>query len=187
MAAAEKIYKCGHCGATNDSLESLKQHMVDVHMPTAPQITPQFQPEPVEISHAGSVAVEKPMDLDADQTSVPEAAEKKGKFKCGHCGVIVTSMDGLKNHMIEAHVKDSETAKELSKPQNIPDKGKIDTKLASLQEPALGMTLFATFALAKIAERSQSSVESIPFDDSNDGDGFSEPTANKVELNFSVS
>lgn len=193
MAAAEKIYKCGHCGATNDSLESLKQHMVEVHMPAAPQISPQFHSEPVEISHPAAIAVGKPMEVDAEPPPpLSEPAEKKGKFKCGHCGVIVTSMDGLKNHMIEAHVKDSETAKELSKPQNIPDKG-THTQY-SLWNGGYNSCLyilsrfeFNFLFTAKKVEKSHSSVEAMPFDESNDGDGFSEPTANKVELNFSVS
>ena len=143
--ATEKIYKCGHCGTTNDSLESLKQHMLSSHMapqlhPTAAgdaqlsqqvvqqqvpqlgtqvvsQVVPQQVTSDIE-QESNSLVVTQPKTIDAAQTSqslmippVPPQpdvirAKPPGKFKCGHCGIIVTTMDKLKSHMLTTHVND---------------------------------------------------------------------------------
>lgn len=109
MATAEKIYKCGHCGTTNDSLESLKQHMLDVHMsgPVNPvnQVTQVTDDSPIkqspEPSTSSVVSVPKPVQV------TPQAEPKPaGRFKCGHCGIIVATMDKLKSHMLTTHVND---------------------------------------------------------------------------------
>lgn len=125
METTEKIYKCGHCGDTNDSLESLKQHMVSVHMPTqAPPIpTPVHRP-------AASTSGGDLMVVEADPSHLPIRQDRpikkptSSKFKCGHCGVVVNGLDGLKAHMLSDHVKDNETAKELAK-ADIPQKGEF--------------------------------------------------------------
>lgn len=126
MEATEKIYKCGHCGDTNDSLESLKQHMVSVHMPAQLPAATIHQQTPVASTSAPELMVIDAEQLQPNQLTVQQEPAKKSapaKFKCGHCGLLVNGLDGLKEHMLSAHVKDSETAKELAKAA-IPQKGK---------------------------------------------------------------
>jgi len=105
--ATDKIYKCGHCGTTNDSLDSLKQHMLEAHMSNPPS-----QPNaaagdslslPVEKPSTSSVvSVPKPVQ----PTDPPSEPKPAGRFKCGHCGIIVATMDKLKSHMLTTHVND---------------------------------------------------------------------------------
>lgn len=125
MNVTEKIYKCGHCGDTNDSLESLKEHMVSVHV--SGQQTRIIAGAVQQPAAAVASTSAEMMVIDTEQPApnpmpAPEPLKKPSKFKCGNCGILVGSMDELKSHMLSDHVKDSETAKELSKP-DIPQKG----------------------------------------------------------------
>lgn len=128
--ATEKIYKCGHCGTTNDSLESLKQHMLSTHMSSthlAPQLEPASGDAPMqqqvipqlisqETTESSSSIVthpkfgELPQVSHSQVSSHPGPTEMRtkppGRFKCGHCGIIVTTMDKLKSHMLTTHVND---------------------------------------------------------------------------------
>lgn len=113
-AAPDKIYKCGHCGMTNDSLESLKTHMLTAHMPTQPE-DPMSDPGEVAVPQVQTpvpTIISAPLDPStssvetqpkASTVSIP-AADKPGRYKCGHCGIIVASMDKLKSHMLTSHV-----------------------------------------------------------------------------------
>lgn len=134
MAAhPEKIYKCGHCGDVNESLESLKHHMVSMHMPS--QETPvssHMDTSMASTSHmdasmpstsSGDMPSTMVTDDEQSQASMSSLDRRPGKFKCGHCGIIVSYMDDLKSHMLTQHVKDQETAKEISKIDNVPEKG----------------------------------------------------------------
>ena len=113
-AAPDKIYKCGHCGMTNDSLESLKHHMLTAHMPTQPEDSLAAAGDATVPQQPVTAQVAIPIQPDPSTSSVetqpkaPEgiapATDKPGRYKCGHCGIIVASMDKLKSHMLTSHV-----------------------------------------------------------------------------------
>lgn len=123
QVTAEKIYKCGHCGATNDSLMSLKQHMVDVHMPNMQMHQTQQHQQPQSVQSQSMVEAPNISTDDSQTQSSFDAKRKTTKFKCGHCGILVASVDELRSHMLSDHVEDSELAKELAQSQNVPEKG----------------------------------------------------------------
>lgn len=107
-AQPDKIYKCGHCGMTNDSLESLKTHMLTAHMPAQPEAPAAAGDAPQQEE---AIPAQAPID---PSTSTVETApkappvvpntDKPGRYKCGHCGIIVASMEKLKSHMLTSHV-----------------------------------------------------------------------------------
>ncbi|XP_067932695.1 zinc finger protein 823-like isoform X2 [Watersipora subatra] len=197
--ATEKIYKCGHCGTTNDSLESLKQHMLNSHM--TPQLEPvsaasdsllpqqivsQVVPHIVPESTSSVIAHTKldeslhvnPLHM-APAPSQP-ITKPPGKFKCGHCGIIVTTMDKLKSHMLTTHVND----------QTGEYAGQRQQQVAS-QQPSDAQA--AVQAAAKAAMSSDSGMDGSlgvrgmdENEEAEDGDLGPEIQANKVELNFSV-
>lgn len=133
MATPEKIYKCGHCGTTNDSLESLKQHMLDAHMSGGAIHTGNVNPILSEASTSSIVSEPKHMEESSVMPSEPppplttlpgpDIPKEKppGKFKCGHCGIIVSTMDKLKSHMLTTHVSDQ--AGQHANQQHSPMKG----------------------------------------------------------------